>query len=199
MKLASQRYEQIKEAIAEFLEDYDVKKIPVDVFELARKMHIKIVFASEILERHPKKVDEYLLFSFPNSYLYYDPETQKFIIFVDDVGTRRKRQRFSLAHELVHIILGHTEQNEENEAEANFGATYLLAPTSLALMHLDNDLLLDEFIVGKIFDVSEPEAQIIVRYNSNRVCYCDLNEKHYEKTINNLFKDSLNQKISKFH
>lgn len=55
MKLISQRYEQIKEAIAEFLEDYDVKKIPVDVFELARKMHIKIVFASEILERHPKK------------------------------------------------------------------------------------------------------------------------------------------------
>ncbi|MDY4818813.1 MAG: ImmA/IrrE family metallo-endopeptidase [Bacilli bacterium] len=199
MKLASQRYEQIKETIAEFLEDYDVKKIPVDVFELARKMNIKLVFASEILERHPKKVDEYLLFSFPNSYLYYDPETQKFIIYIDDVGTRWKRQRFSLAHELVHIILGHTEQNEENEAEANFGATYLLAPTSLALMHLNNDKLFDAFIVGKIFDVSEPEAQIIVRYNSNRVCYCDLKAKHYEKTINNLFKDSLNHMISKFN
>ena len=109
MKLASQRYEQIKESIAEFLEDYDVKMIPVDVFELARKMHIKIVFASEIMKKHPKKVDEYVLYTFPNSYLYYDPETQKFIIFIDDVGTKRRRQRFSLAHELVHIILGHTD------------------------------------------------------------------------------------------
>ncbi len=199
MRLSNQRYEEIKMAIANFLEDYDVKKIPVDVFGLAEKMKIKIVFSSEILKKHPKKVDEYVLFNYPHSYLYYDPDSQRLIIYIDDLGTKRRRQRFSLAHELMHIILGHTEQNEENESEANFGATYLLAPTSLALIRIEEDELFTSGMVEDIFDVSAPEADIIVRYNSNRVSLPDLNEKEYEKTINGLLKESLNKRISRYH
>ena len=199
MRLSDQRYEQIKMAIADFLEDYDVKKIPVDVFDLAKKMQIKIVLASEILNKYPKKIDEYVLFKYPHSYLYYDPDAQKFIIYIDDVGTKKKRQRFSLAHELMHIILGHTEQNEENESEANFGATYLLAPTSLALIRIEEEIMFIPEMIEDIFDVSGPEAEIIVRYNSNRVSLPDLNEKDYEKTINGLLKESLNKRISRYH
>ena len=198
MRLSDQRYEQIKMAIADFLEDYDVKKIPVDVFDLAKKMQIKIVLASEILQKYPKKIDEYVLFKYPHSYLYYDPDAQKFIIYIDDVGTKKKRQRFSLAHELMHIILGHTEQNEENESEANFGATYLLAPTSLALIRIEEETMFIPEMIEDIFDVSGPEAEIIVRYNSNRVSLSDLNEKDYEKTINGLLKESLNKRISRY-
>ena len=199
MRLSDQRYEQIKMAIADFLEDYDVKKIPVDVFDLAKKMQIKIVLASEILHKYPKKINEYVLFKYPHSYLYYDPDAQKFIIYIDDVGTKKKRQRFSLAHELMHIILGHTEQNEENESEANFGATYLLAPTSLALIRIEEETMFIPEMIEDIFDVSGPEAEIIVRYNSNRVSLSDLNEKDYEKTINGLLKESLNKRISRYH
>ena len=99
----------------------------------------------------------------------------------------------------MHIILGHTCQNEINEAEANFGATYLLAPTSLALIRLEDEILFIPEIVKDIFDVSGPEAEIIVRYNSNRVALSDLNEKDYEKTINGLLKESLNKRISRYH
>lgn len=195
MKLSSRRYETIKRAVADFLEDYNVKELPVDVFELAKKMKIKVVFASEILKKHPKKVDEYILFKYPHSYLYYNPEQQQLIIYIDDVGCKRKRQRFSLAHELMHIILGHTEQNEENEAEANFGATYLLAPTSLALMKPESNILLNTALIEEVFDVSGPEAKIISRYNENRLVYCDLNETDYEKTINGLLGESFKSKI----
>lgn len=199
MRLSDQRYEQIKMAIADFLEDYDVKNVPVDVFGLARKMQIKIVLASEILDKYPKKLDEYVLFNYPHSFLYYDPDAQKFIIYIDDIGTKKKRQRFSLAHELMHVILGHTEQNEKNESEANFGATYLLAPTSLALIRLADENMLIPEMVEDIFDVSGPEAEIIVRYNSNRISLPNLNEKDYEKTINGLLKESLNKRISRYH
>lgn len=199
MRLSDQRYEEIKIAIANFLEDYNVKKIPVDVFDLAEKMKIKIVFLSEIFKRPPKKGAEYVYFKFPHSYLYYDPDSQKLIIFIDDLETNKRRQRFSLAHELMYIILGHTEQNEKNESEANFGATYLLAPTSLALIKLEDETLFIPEIVMDIFDVSAPEAEIIVRCNFNRVSLPDLNEKNYEKTINGLFKESLNKEISRYH
>ena len=199
MLLGSRRYEEIKIEIADFLEDYGVKKLPVDVFNLAKKMKIKIVLASEILEKNSEKIDQFALLNYPDSFVHYDTANQKFIIYIDDIGCKKQRQRFSLAHEIMHIILGHTEQNEVNEAEANFGATYLLAPTSLALVRIENSPLFIPELVEQIFDVSAPEAKIIARYNANRVSSCDLNEKSYEKTINRLLGDSLIDRISAFH
>ena len=195
MKLASQRYEEIKRTIAEFLEDYDVKEIPIDIFDLAKRMRIQVVYATDLVKMHPNKLDQYFIYSLPNSYFYYSPETQKFLVFIDDISCYDARQKFSLAHEIMHIILGHTEQNSLNETEANFGATYLLAPTSLALLWADKGLLLNPVIVKEIFDVSEPLANIVVRYNQNRVTYCDLIEKDYEKTINSLLKDSYKRRL----
>lgn len=43
MKLKTSQYEKIKMLIADLLEDYDIRKVPVDVFELSQKMHIGIV------------------------------------------------------------------------------------------------------------------------------------------------------------
>lgn len=51
-------------------------------------------------------------------------------------------------------------------------------------------------IVAEIFDVSNSEAEIIVRYWSNRIHLVDISEKDYEKTINSLLGDSLNEKLS---
>ncbi len=189
MKLENYRYEEIKIVIADFLEDYEISELPIDVFELARKMNVKIVFASYLLKKFLKKLDEYLIYSYPHSYLYYNKQAQQFIVYIDDVGTKRKRRRFSLAHELMHIILGHSEQNERNESEANFGATYLLAPTSLVLTN-EGHYLLDLNVIEYIFDVSLPEAKIIVRYNTSRLSI-DTIAKDYETTINNLLKKSL--------
>ena len=81
-----------------------------------------------------------------------------------------------MAHEIMHIILGHTEQSSKNEAEANFGATYLLAPTSLALINGAFMPLTDPTIVMNIFDVSFSEAEIAVRY--------------FEKELNDRFRKS---------
>ena len=69
MRLTNKRYEEIKEIILDFLFDYDIDRLPINVFELAKKMKIKVVYASEILKKHPKKVDEYVIFSFPHSFI----------------------------------------------------------------------------------------------------------------------------------
>lgn len=162
-------------------------------------MKITIVFASEILKKHKNKIDEYFFYGYPNSYLYYHRDTQKIIIYIDDIGTKEKRQRFSLAHELMHIILGHEEQSERNEAEANFGATYLLAPTSLVLTRQNDESLLIPKKVEYIYDISVPEAKIVARYNTGRLSCHDLGERDYEKTINRLLRESLDERISNYH
>ncbi len=198
MKLSNERYEQIKRVIADLFEDYDIKGIPVDVFKIARKMKIKMVFATEILERHPEKIDRYFLYQYPPAYMHYDSKSQQFIIYIDDIGTVIERQRFSLAHELMHIILGHTEQNPKNESEANFGATYMLAPTSLALIRPSEQSLLVPGKVASIFNVSVSEAEIIARYNLRRLSLTSLKEKDYEKKLNCLLKESLDVKLNEF-
>lgn len=198
MKLSNERYEQIKRYIADFFEDYGIKEIPIDVFSVARKMNIKIVFASEMLKKHPEKINPYFLYQYPPAFMYYDTKTQKFIVYIDDIGTTLERQRYSLSHELMHVILGHFEQNPQNEAEANFGATYMLAPTSLTLVNPTEESLRTPKAIARIFQVSNTEAWIIARYNTKRILLQNLRERDYEKKINCLLKESLYEKLREF-
>ncbi len=196
MRLSDKRYEEIKMDIAVTFEDYNVNGLPIDVFDLAKKMGVIVVYASQIIKKNKWKINEFMLFSYPPSYLYYSKEKQKFFVYIDDVGTNKSRQRFSMAHELMHIILGHTEQNERNEAEADFGAQYMLAPTSLILLAPDHWLLEETDFIKFVFDVSEPVAEITIRYNHNRLYYISLEEKPYEEIINNQLGTAFNDIIS---
>lgn len=196
MRLPDERYEEIKMAIALTFEDYNVDGLPIDVFGLAKKIGVSVVYASQIIKNNKGKINEFMLFAYPPSYLYYSKEKQKFFVYIDDVGTNKSRQRFSMAHELMHIILGHTEQNERNEAEANFGSQYMLTPTSLILLAPDNWLLEETDFIKFIFDVSEPVAETTIRYNHNRLYYVSLEEKPYEEIINNQLGTAFNDIIS---
>lgn len=197
MRLSDSRYEEIKQTIADFLEDYNVSKLPVDVFDLAEKLGIRIVRATELIKKNKGQIDENFIFTLPNSFLHVDNQAQKIIIYLDDVGTKRNRQRFSIAHEILHIILEHTEQTPRNESEANFGAIYLLAPTSLVLIPESLNYLDDFVFVQRVFGVSEQTADIAVRYNLNRLLCLSSKPKKYEITINSLFKDSLISHVNK--
>lgn len=195
MKISSQRYEEIKSSVADLLEDYNIKEVPIDIFKLAKKMNIRIVYSSKLLEKNESKGEQYYHFEYPHSYLYFDSDTQKFLIYIDDIRTKKKRQRFSLAHEIMHIVLGHSEQNKINEDEANFKATYLLAPTSLVVSMPGEEALYKPTAIERIFDVSNEAAQIIVKYNRGRHNLLFLGEKEYEKRINMLLKSSLIEKL----
>lgn len=198
MRLKDERYEEIKNEVAYIFQDYNVKEIAIDVFEIAKKMNIKIVYASEIIAKNKGKITEYSLYGFPPSYLHYNENEQRFYVYIDDVGTGVNRQRFSMAHEIMHIRLGHQEQNAKNEAEANFGAQYMLSPTSLVLLDTDYLLLQEEDFIKCVFEVSETVAVISARYNYNRIHYFDLTPRDYEEIINsqlgNSFKKIISQK-----
>ncbi len=101
-----------------------------------------------------------------------------------------------MAHELMHIILSHNEQNERNEAEANFGAQYMLSPTSLILLSPDNYLLEQKDFIKMIFDVSEKVAETTIRYNHNRLKCISLDEKPYEQIINNQLGKNFTELLS---
>lgn len=195
IELSYKTYEDIKITIADLLDDYGISSLPVDVYSLAKKMGIDVVYASQICRK--RNYDPILLFQYPESYLIYNEKKQRFCVYIDDIGTTKIRQRFSLSHEIMHVARGHTEQNERTEAEANFGASYLLVPSCLGLLDESKILLSNEDLVKDIFEVSNDVAKIGMRYMRNRKRLTALPIQDYENRIIYHFKDTIESVIRK--
>ena len=191
MRLSNQRYEEIKREISKLLVDRGMNSLPVDVFELAKKMSIDVVFRSQMIKKGIN-VDEIKTLD-SDSFLYRDIKNTRVIIYINDFYPI-ERQRFSLAHEIVHYVLNHHGSNEEIEAEADFGASYLLAPTPLAII-LHNNKMLKNIIISEIFFVSKTAAEVIFQRFKKRI-ECSIEKFNcHERAIINLFGDSLIDKL----
>ena len=56
-----------------------------------------------------------------------------FILYNDNMDINRIR--FTIAHEIGHIALGHEESNDETESETDYFARHLLVPIIIELAH----------------------------------------------------------------
>ena len=125
MRLLNRRYEEIKKTVIEMFEKYGIKNIPVDCFEICEKLNIKLIPYSKLTETDLEKAKEISKDGF--CLLFEDRNHEQWYIFYDDTMPE-KRIRFTIMHEVAHIVLDHTEHSELAESEANFFAGYALAP-----------------------------------------------------------------------
>lgn len=126
-KLRYSQYEKIKQIIGDLVEDYGTS-YPVDLTTLLD--HLKIT----VIEHHGDFTGRGAGVHTRDGYTVVT-ESPLGICFTIHLNADMPptRQRFTLAHELGHIILDHflstcTLTNEEQEGAANFFAGYLLAP-----------------------------------------------------------------------
>ncbi len=195
--ISSQRYEEIKTIIAEFLEDYDVRELPINVFALAEQMGCKITRASEMPPLNPKNhpgTDRSPLLS-SDGFNLYDEENKRIVIFLNDFDMPINRQRFTIAHEIAHIILGHHEQGPIIEQEADFAAAYLLAPVSLCLLPGSSSIMDDPAQIQEVFQISNEAAWNAWDRFQTRWKYLCIPECDYEGTINSLLGNSFRKKL----
>lgn len=144
LKLSSaNRYDEIREEVADFIETFGVRSYPFDIFVLLLKIGIRVVPYSSLDSRtrsmlthaHPDAVTRL------NGRL----DVKNITIFYNDIGIEATRIRFTLAHELGHIWL-----QTDNEDEADFFANYLLAPSPLVIRHSKNspEAIMKDFNIG---------------------------------------------------
>ena len=125
IRLSSKRYDQIQEHVNRLLIAYSGLQFPIDLINIINQMPgVELRMYSSVLEEKKLlcKISE-------------DGFTQTkdgvHIIWIND-GIYNDRQRYTIAHELGHIVLGHFCKDdlpeEIREAEANFFAHRLLAP-----------------------------------------------------------------------
>lgn len=196
-------YEDIKFLTSDVYEDYGIDCVPVDIFALIEKIGFKLVFASKLLEKkraRGKIIDSYNFCTLPDGFSFFAKEYGTYIIFINDIKCKVEGQRFTAAHELGHILMGHQGfYHTTEEDKANYFAHYLLSPTSLTIIPEVHDAFANNLeCVQSVFYVSYSQAEIFQRYTSNRVRISAENPYSYETVINSHIQDSVINKISEW-
>lgn len=119
------KYKNVRNSVWQALLDFNVTKLPVSVNSIAKQLGIKVIKNSDI---HELQNGERGVTLFKNEHWY--------IVFDDTESV--PVCRFTVAHELGHILLGHIlvtrtkyhtfEKRDEEEQAADMFAARLLAP-----------------------------------------------------------------------
>jgi hypothetical protein len=138
-------YTFIHKAIIEVYEKCNIHSFPIDCFKLLDEYKLKYhSYSSQTLKKREK------CFLASN-----DAFTIRNVIFYND-EILEGRVRFTLMHELAHRILKHVEPiTEENEIEANYFASHILAPR----MAIHYSQCKNFTHVAKLFDITNEAAQ----------------------------------------
>lgn len=163
------RYEKSTTAAYQFLMDMKVSNFPIDLFHIAELYDVSVVPYSELLSDPSVPPEETERLRRMLTYSCQDGFTRcidhEYVIFYND-AVIEKRIRFTLAHELGHIVLEHFEDFLEEtslipteralyqtlEFEANSFARNLLAPFHFATSVLAEDPF--ESAIGTTFHLS---------------------------------------------
>lgn len=138
MIIIKPRYRHIQNTVLQFMLNQGVKKYPINIKKLAEKNGWELISLKSLKE--DKHLSLYAL-NISDAITFYNSETMQYKIVYDDSVRPTQRIRFSLAHEIGHILLKHLEkqnipqgkqitlinQNEIVEQEADFFAANLLS------------------------------------------------------------------------
>ena len=181
MRLRNEQYEEIKQTVIETFAAYDIKSIPISAFEMAVKMGISVVPYSSLNSKRRKSA---MAFSTDG----YSIETgSTWTIFYNDSCANYGRINHTIMHEIGHFAMGHTDDGdeEEKEAEAKFFAKYALAPPPL----IHNMVWpINTETIMLTFDISYQAAEIAYKYYQNWLKYGGQYYTDYEEKMLELFK-----------
>ena len=125
IKISNQRYEEIKRIVVKMFVKYGVSCVPINGFEIAHKMGVKVIPYSAIAASKRWL----LLKKSENGFSVERTNGQWYIFYNDEKDYGRVNH--TIMHEIGHIVLDHTEDSELAEKEVKFFAKYALAPPVL--------------------------------------------------------------------
>lgn len=180
------KYKNVRDAVWQCLIDFNVIELPIDIVKIAKVLGIKVIKNSIVNWLEPDESGVTVI-----------QDVQWYIVY-DDTQSKQ-RCRFTIAHELGHILLGHTLKNgrhartfdlskPEIETEADVFASRLLAPACV-LWALD---LHTPTGIAKLCDISYQAAEIRAKrmdilYKRNKFLLSPLERqvyRNFEKFIN---------------
>lgn len=162
-------YQLISDKILEIYIECNIREFPIDCIRILRHYNFRLLTYNEILKSNPELHEMAKEFT-------ADAFQYKQIICYNN-STIEGRIRFSLMHELGHYILGHKETSKENEIEADYFASSVLAPRiaiwriwhptaeeihrRFGLSYAASNRALNNFNRRKIYGLCESEKKLV--------------------------------------
>ena len=178
ISLSHARCEEIKQIVVNTFVKYDVSCVPVNCFELAIKIGIKVIPYSAIPEDK-----RWLLLKKSEDGFSIEKTIGEWYIYYND-KKNYGRINNTIMHEIGHIVLDHSEDSELAEKEVKFFAKYALVPPVLVhKLKLDNPA-----DTADIFKVSFEAACYANSYYKKWLQYGSSKYTKYEITLLKLFR-----------
>jgi Zn-dependent peptidase ImmA (M78 family) len=180
IKLSDERCEEIKEEVVKLFDKYGVNCVPINGFEIANKMGVKVIPYSSKSEATRnlclnESEDGFCVFRNNQWTIFYNDEKQY------------GRINNTMLHEIGHVILEHTEDSELAEKEVKFFAKYALVPPVLVhKLKIDTPEDIEE-----IFNVSYEAAIYALIYYKKWLNYGGRFYTPYEEKLLSMFNASI--------
>lgn len=176
-------YEKLDEDALNLRIDYGFLDDYVDVFKLSEYLGMALIPYSSMTEKQwASIVDIDVKDGFTVIHKYND-ERKYYTYYNDNLSPYR--QRFTIAHEIKHVIYGEEEFDEEDEAFADHFARVLLAPPCLVMFMIQNHNILE---ISDCFDISEIAAENAVKAAKSRIKAKGMKLEQYEIDYSNYRK-----------
>lgn len=178
-------YKQSRNASWQCLIDYHIDRLPVQITRIVRLTGIRLVENSKVLKLTPHESGRSIC------------DGNHWTIIYDEEDTPQ-RCRFTVAHELGHILLGHNAKgvySAEEETAANVFASRLLAPACvLWALDIHSAQEIKELCNISMSAASIRAERMKVLYARNKFLLSDLEKRVYEQFLP--FIHEVKQKLS---
>lgn len=182
MRLTKDRYDEIQRIVVDMYESCNITTYPISCQEICNKKGIRLFPYSSLSAKKQAAVKQIS----PDGIhmLIEDIRTGEFfwVIYYNDENCR-ERIRWTLLHEIGHIVLDHTEESDLSEAEANFFAKYALAPPPLVMAAKCEDYI----DIAMKFDISQTAAFYSMKFYNNWMDFGPKTLLPYESHMLRLF------------
>ena len=177
MKLSSVEYEKIEIRVVKLYIDLNLTRIPINPFEVAKRLGYIVKRYSDMPNDTRRELKMYA----EDGCSFFNPDLGTWVIFYDDCMPH-VRIRFTIMHEIGHILLEHRHESELARKMADYFAAYALVPSPLMGYSKCEDFT----EVADRFDVSTDCAYICFQRFMNWRMYGG-NIKQYEIDLLDLF------------
>lgn len=207
-------YQKARDKSWEIIFKYKINSLPVDLFRLAKQLKIKIIS----YDKGKSLIKTMGLEDHKSNDAFTAVIKKRYIIFYNDTVENQGRLRFTLAHELGHIVLGHVktatvwnrgedEPQSPEEIQANIFASRLLAPACVLHelnLHTHEDIAelcglsyaAAKIRAERMETLYEREKEWLQKYGISCFGISEREQKalkQFDKFINNKKHDSLNK------
>lgn len=135
-EINKKQYDKMTRLSLDVLSDYGFFRFPLDVFSLAKKIGMRLIPYSALTFEQYELLSRQYNMSYGFTVSYQKDGNFVYDTYYNGVDLQEPTQRFTIAHEIKHVVVGDflkKELTENDEALADFFAKSLLAPQAIII------------------------------------------------------------------